>query len=111
MKNVIKFLLFITYSTSIFFLPNSMIILFFILLNILMMIIAKVNIKKVISKTLIILPFIIFTFLINWLLDNLNNALWIGIKLFVVCNITIIYSETTSIARSSRNNKSALHTT
>ena len=111
MKNVIKFLLFITYSTSIFFLPNSMIILFFILLNILIMIIAKVNIKKVISKTLIILPFIIFTFLINWLLDNLNNALWIGIKLFVVCNITIIYSETTSIARRSRNNKITLHTT
>ena len=33
----------------------------------------------------------------DYILDNLSNALWIGIKLFIVCNITIIYSEITSI--------------
>ena len=39
----------------------------------------------------------LFTFLINCWLDTINNAIWIGIKLIIVCNITVIYSKTTSI--------------
>ena len=109
MKNVIKFLLFITYCSVIFFLPNNEVILFFILFNLFIMILAKVNFSKMITKSLIILPFIIFTFLINCILDDITNAIWIAIKLFIVCNITITYSETTSIIRSSRNNKNIMY--
>lgn len=105
MKNVIKFLVFITYSTSIFFLPNNKLILFPIFFNLFIMLFKKIQTKKVIIKTLSILPFIIFTFIINCILDNFTNSLWIGIKLLIVCNITIIYSETTSIIRNCRNNK------
>ena len=104
MRNVIRFLLFITYSTSIFFMPNNNLILLFFVFNLFIMLIAKVQPKKVILKNFQILPFILFTFVINCMLDNFNNAVWIGVKLLIVCNITIIYSETTSITRSCRYN-------
>ena len=100
MRNVIKFLLFITYSTSIFFFPNNNYIILFFILNLFIMFIGRVKPKKVISKSIQILPFIIFTFIVNWILDSFNNAIWIGIKLLIVCNVTVIYSETTSITRS-----------
>ena len=105
MKNVIMFLLFIIYSTSIFFLPNNNLIFIFIIINMFIMITYKIKLKKVIYKILQIIPFIIFTFIINYILDDVSNALWIAIKLMIVCNITIIYSETTSIVRNCRNNK------
>lgn len=109
MKNIIKFLLFIAYSTSIFFLPNNYFILFPIIINLLAMFLSKKQLKRTIAKTLKILPFIIFTFIVNYILDNFTNAIWIAIKLIIVCNITIIYSETTSITRDSRNNKIIVH--
>lgn len=98
MKNVIRFLLFIIYSTIIFFLPNNKFIFLFVIFNIFVIFIKKIQLQKVIIKSTQVLPFIVFTFIINIILDNFSNALWVGIKLFIVCNITIIYSETTSIA-------------
>ena len=109
MKDVTKFLLFITYSTIIFFLPNNIIILFFVLANLSIMIISKIKPKKVIHKSMLVSPFIILTFVINCILDNITNATWIAIKLFIVCNITIIYSETTNITRNSRNSKNIMY--
>ena len=44
-------------------------------------------------------------------LDEFYYAMWIGIKLIIVCNITIIYSNTTTIIRNSRNNKAIVHAT
>lgn len=103
MKNVIKFLIFIAYSTCIFFLPNNKLILVFLIINLFAMILTKIHIKDIIRSTIKVLPFILFTFIINCLLDNFMNALWIGIKLIIVCNITITYSNTTSVTRNSRN--------
>lgn len=102
MKDIIRFLLFIIYATSIFFFPNSVLVLFFIVINNLIMLINKINIKHVIIKCIQILPFIIFTFFVNWILDTFYNAVWIGLKLFLVSQITIIYSECSSIGRNSR---------
>lgn len=110
MKNVIKFLIFITYSTCIFFLPNNNLILVCFAINLFVMLLTKRYFKNTISRTFNILPYIIFTFFINLLIDNFTNALWIGIKLILVCNITITYSNTTSIIRSSRNNTNFMHT-
>lgn len=99
MKDVIKFLLFIIYVTSIFFLPNCIFILLFFIVNLLIIILAKLNLKKAIMNTIKILPFIIFTFIINIFLDSFIKALWIGIKLIIVCNTTFIYSQTTTVTR------------
>lgn len=96
MINVAKFLIFILYTTSIFLLPNNLVFIT-IILNSLVWILSRTSLKKVISKTLKILPFVIFTFLINVLLDNIINAIWMAVKLLIVCNITIIYSETITI--------------
>lgn len=111
MKDIIKFLCFIFYSTSIFFLPNSSLICIFILINFIIGFISKVAITKLIKSTLKILPFIIFTFLINCLLDEFLNAFWIGIKLLIVCNITVVYSNTTTVIRNCRNNKTIMYAT
>lgn len=111
MKNVIKLLLFVTYATIIFFLPNNKYILLFAIFNIFIILFKKLQAKRIISKNFQILPFIVFTFIINYMLDNLYNALWISIKLIIVCNITIIYSETTCVSRHSRYNKSNMLTT
>lgn len=110
MINVIKFLLFISYSTIIFFLPNNKWILIIITINIFLMLIAKVHLKNAIKSIIKFLPFILFTFIINCLLDNVENSLWIGIKLIIVCNITFIYSKTTTITRNSKNHKINMYT-
>ena len=51
MKNVIKFLLFILYSTIIFFLPNNKLMLLFIIFNLFIMFFYKIQFKKVITKS------------------------------------------------------------
>ena len=104
MKNVIKFLLFLTYSTCIFFLPNNYFILVPIFINLIIIIFSKVKINKLIIKSINILPFILFVLIINLFLDNYINALLTAVKLIIVCTITITYSETTSMLRYSRIN-------
>lgn len=103
MKNIIKFLSFILYSTCIFFFPNNKLILIFIISNIILTFINIKNIRKIISSTFKFFPFIIFTFIINCLLDDFINALWVGVKLIIVCNATIIYSQSTTVTRYCRN--------
>ena len=98
MKDVIRFLIFIIYTTSVFFISNNKIILLFILINFIVIICKRIKLKRVIIRSIQILPFIVFTFIINYILDNYVYAFWVGIKLFLVCNITIIYSEITSTA-------------
>mgnify|MGYP001853339638 CR=1 FL=1 len=104
MKNVLKFLIFILYATVIFLLPNHPLIFILLPIHLIIIIFAKLKWKMIIKSTCKILPFIFFTFIINCILDELINAFWVGIKLLIVCNITIIYSQTTSITRYCRNN-------
>ena len=99
MKILVIFLLFVIYSTIIFFLPNTIYLLLLLLLNILIIIIFNVNFKTIFFKLIQLSPFIVFTFIINLILDNFNNAFWISFKLILVCSITIIYSEKTNIYR------------
>ena len=99
MKNLIKFIIFIFYSTIIFFLPNNIVVLIPLAINLLCMIIVKSKLKRIFKNLLNFLPFILFTAIINCILDNYINAMWIGIKLLLVCNITFIYASTTTTAR------------
>jgi len=97
MKNIIKFLIFIVYSTSVFFFPNNQYIFVLILIHLIIMLWIRKNIRKIIRGTLKIVPFIIFTFVINCWLDDIKNAIWIGMKLLLVCNMTMIYSSLTNV--------------
>lgn len=96
MSKAIIFLIFIIYSTIVFFMPNTY-VLVLLGINIFFMIIQRKYIKYIVFKTFKIFPFIIFTFLINCILDTFFNALWVSIKLIIVCNITLIYSSTIKI--------------
>ena len=97
MKNVISFLTFIIYTTLIFFTPNNYIyIVIATAINIIAMIAIKVNIRNALKNLLNILPFIALTGIINSILENYIYAMYISVKLILVCNITYTYSRTTT---------------
>lgn len=97
MKNIIKLLIFLAYSTLVFFIKNNNVILFFIIINLFLMLAKFKNINKIIYNTSKILPFVLFTFIINIFLDSFLYAFWTSMKLLIVCNATFIYSSTVSI--------------
>lgn len=99
MKNVIIFILFLLYATIIFLIPNNIFLLFPLLINIVLWIITKSNMRKTIQNLMRIFPFVLLTFFINCWLDTYINALWMAVKLLLVCNITFIYSQTTTVAQ------------
>lgn len=92
--NIIKFILFIAYIIGIFFTNNLYILASAVLLNILLMTFAKVNIKKAIVNLFKLLPFILITSLINFLVVDLKSAILITVRLIIVCNISYIFSKT-----------------
>lgn len=97
MKNLIKFLCFIIYSTIVFFFPNNELIVVFILINFFVMWMNIKCLQNVLYRTFRLFPFVLFTFVFNCLLDNFVNACWISAKLLIVFNITISYANTTSV--------------
>ena len=97
MKNVIMFLSFVIYATFIFFINNYTLLLIVLLLNVLAMIIFQIHLRGTIRNLLKILPFVLFTVVINGILSGYEYAIFIGIKLILVCNITYIYSKTTTV--------------
>lgn len=96
MKNLLMFLGFILYATFIFFINSNTLLLAVLLLNIFTMIVLHVHIKGAIRNLLKLLPFVLFTVIINCILSNYQYAIIIGIKLMLVCNITYVYSKTTT---------------
>ena len=99
MKNVIVFLIFIVYATLIFFVPSSGWLVVFAVVNLILMLVIKVNFKKAIINLTKYLPFILFTFIFNLILDNYINAIWMAVKLLLVCNTTYIYSRTITVSQ------------
>ena len=97
MKNVIKFLAFILYATAIFFMPNSAVVFAVLIINLTLMFWAKVNFIKALKNLLKFVPFVLFTVIINCLLGDKIEALWIGAKLLLVCNITYTYANMVTV--------------
>lgn len=97
MKNLVKFLLFILYATFIFFMPNTPIVLFVFVINIIAMLLTNLTIIDVLKNLFHFLPFILLTGIINCLLGYYIDAIWLSIKLAFVCNITFIYSKSTTV--------------
>ncbi len=96
MKNLIKFILFLIYTIGIFFIKNYIILFLIALLNIIFMIAFKIDIQKAIKNLIKLLPFILFTGIINILFADLEFAILIGIRLILVCNLSYIFSKTLS---------------
>ncbi len=97
MKNVIIFLVFILYATFIFFVHSSFFLLSILCVNILAMVIFKVKPIYVIENIIKMMPFILLTVLVNWILANYEYAFLVAIKLILVCHITFVYAKTTTV--------------
>lgn len=94
MKNLIKFILFLIYTVGIFFIKNYIILGIIAIFNIILMLIIKINIKNAINNLFKLLPFILFTAIINVFFADLNFAILIGIRLILVCNLSYTFSKT-----------------
>lgn len=112
---VAKFLIFLAYITTVFFLPNDWLVMVAVLINLTLMVLTTVKsdnhlqsasqnqtkntqtIAKILRQTARVLPFVIFTAVFNWWLDSWQAAFWISLKLIVVCNATMIYSANMTI--------------
>ena len=96
MKNVVKFILFLIYTISIFFIENYILLTLILFINISLMIISKININKAIKSLIKLMPFILFTVVINIIFVDLKFAILIGVRLILVCNISYVFSKTIS---------------
>lgn len=92
MKNLILLILFIIYSTSIFFISNWIILLGFIFINLLLIFAFKVNFKRVLINLYKVTPIILITFIFNILFGYFESAILISIRLYIVCNVTFIFT-------------------
>ena len=60
------------------------------------MLISKININKAIKNLIKLMPFILFTVVINIIFVDLKFAILIGVRLILVCNISYVFSKTIS---------------
>ena len=96
MRNLIKFILFLIYTVGVFFIEDYIMFLLIALFNILLMAIAKINLKNAFNNTIKLLPFILFTIVINTMFADLEFSILIGIRLILIRNLTYIFSKTIS---------------
>lgn len=92
MKNVIKFIAFLIYTISIFFIKNYIILMSLFCINVLITVLLKIDFKRLFENFLILLPFILFTVLINIIFENIFLGILIGIRLILCYNITYAFS-------------------
>lgn len=91
MKNIIKFLILIFYIISIFYITNITILLIFALINLLIMILNKISLQEFFKNIILLLPFVIFTVLINCFMIDYKYALFIGIRLILAYMISYLF--------------------
>jgi len=93
MENIIKLILFLTYTIAIFFISNYIIILIFAIINIALMLIYKSSLVSLLRLT----PLIIFTALLNLIFGSLESAILVLVRLILVCNFTLTFRNILSV--------------
>ena len=91
MKDLMKLLLFIVYTSLIFLMRDYYVIALCALFNLILLISLRVNVKRSLKFLFSLLPFILFVVLINLLFNSVNNTILIGCRLLLVCNITYTF--------------------
>lgn len=92
MLNLSILIVFLIYTSGIFFIKNIYILIGILTLNILLMLIFKIPLKKAIYNIYKYSFVIIITFIFNILFGYFKEAFLISFKLFLVCNIGFIFS-------------------
>ncbi len=90
---IIVFILFLIYTTLIFFLKNYLLLGLVLFINLYLMIVFRLNLKKTLLFLSKLMPFILFTGILNVILGDLELGILIVIRLILVCNITYIFSK------------------
>ena len=96
MRNLVFFILFLTYTIGIFFIENYYILGIVLIINIFLMLIFRIKVLNTIKSIIKLLPFILFTGVINLIFADFKFALHLSIRLILVCNVSYIYSKTVS---------------
>jgi len=92
-KNLIQFIIFLAYATSIFLVQSKLAIVIFTVINLNLMLILKIDIKKLIISMKGFLVIVIFTSIVNMFMINFSFGINIGAKLLLVCHATCIFSQ------------------
>lgn len=103
----VKSLIFLAYITAIFFLPNNWWVAVGVIIDLTALSYQLWRsgsdvLGVILRKTFAIIPFIIFAMVFNWWLDSLWAAVWIGLKLVIVCNATLIYAASMTVTEVAR---------
>lgn len=99
MKNCIFLLMFIAYTTSIFFISNLYALAIFLIINIALIFMFKIPLKRIFVN-LYNFSFVVFiTFIFNILFGYFKEAFFISIRLVLVCNISFIFTYTMGFNR------------
>ena len=103
MLNLFLFITFLAYVFFIFATNNIIFQLIVLFINIILILVFRIPIKKTFINLLFLMPFILITSLFNLIFGTLNECLLITLKLILVCNITYIFKSsfgTTNILNS-----------
>lgn len=93
MKRVIMFCLFTAYSIAVFLIQSWYVIIAATIFNVSIMLLFSISIKKAVKNLIALSPFILFTVIMNAILMEGIEAVQVGVKLVIVCNITYSYSK------------------
>lgn len=96
MKIAVKFIIFIIYTIALFFIQDIALLAVIFMLQVLCMLICKVSIRETGKTILHLMPFIIFTVVIDIWAMGFIEAIKIGIRLIMVCHVTYIFGKTTT---------------
>lgn len=97
MKKIVSFIWFLIYIISIFFIKSAVVLGIVTIINLILIISIKINFKHSMISLIKLIPFILFTVFINWVLVDFKFGILIGFRLILVCNISYIYSKTITI--------------
>jgi energy-coupling factor transport system permease protein len=96
MFNTIKFLSIFVYTIGVFFFEWPLIA-FFLAINGAAMILCRVTPLAAAKYALSFLPFILFAAVFNFLLGYIQDAVYLTVRLILICNITQCYKKVVSV--------------
>lgn len=91
--DIIKFIFFLVYVILIFFMKNNIALIGALTIDIILIAIYKIDLKKLLNNLIKISIFVLITAIINAFIVDINYAVLIGIKLILVCIMTYIFSQ------------------
>lgn len=94
MKNSLKFTFFMVYSIVIFFVENLALLLGLFLCNFLAIAVFKISLGKFMHHLKMLLPFAVFTALLNIIFGDLTLGILMAVRLLIAYQVTYIFSKT-----------------